>query len=802
MEVREYQKVLLDHSLTDNYIVVLPTGAGKTLIATCLLLEALERHPSKVAIFLTPTVALCLQQAERVRLDAQLLKRKVKIVTSYHSKTTNWKTQSLQKTILFATPQKFLNEILLSDDTVDWKAERDKRREETKKRFLEKRAQQEQRNQEENKKKEQNLKVIGIKTQAKGKQKELLKGLDSEDIYPIKNEFDSGDDFEEDELNENFIHESENNEDKNDDAARINFISTDQESSIPQNQKKYLDNVEEKEEEKKEEKEKEREEMEDDEIEQEGTSRYQHKRKGKYYQKGKFNKKNQYKKQDKPNKRNDPSSRLSWERCSLLIMDECHHAMKDHPYRRIMELYNKSSKKPKFLGLTASPGAAAGSGNVEGRIKRLCRNLSSKIATISKNSPYYEDLRNAVNIPEVQILNVFEEEGNVFRELKNLIECRAQKELKAAFEKQDKKMIAANGELLNQYHPLSEILEYFKTSTKEDEVNIFNFFMASISLSSFGALSALAHLVFITPMDDETLGFIENLKELQKQYPPKLLHLWDVLKAEYQKRPTSHKGIIFVETRKMAKDLVDLIEGHEDELISGKFSASTFLGHTNRKDGIRMLPSTQREILKKFTEGSFNLLVSTSVAEEGIDIPTCSYVIRFNAQMTPINMIQSRGRARYKDSQYYVLCSGEKDQEYVREALAAEDEMYYTLENMGERSLDWYTCQTTWEDQDPTRLQNFENKRPSLYDRHPAFKVFDFKTILSNYAQERWPNKNVITYSSTIVNKHLHSPLWISRLTINSEYFFDGIVANKVIESEQWAAFEACCQLDIVDYPK
>src|SRR5207253_3240152 len=61
------------------------------------------------------------------------------------------------------------------------------------------------------------------------------------------------------------------------------------------------------------------------------------------------------------------------------------------------------------------------------------------------------------------------------------------------------------------------------------------------------------------------------------------------------------------------------------------------------------------DVVKRFNEGQFNVLVATSVVEEGLDVQSCDLVIRLDGTTTSKSLIQSRGRARNLNSRYVLI---------------------------------------------------------------------------------------------------------------------------------------------------
>ena len=59
---------------------------------------------------------------------------------------------------------------------------------------------------------------------------------------------------------------------------------------------------------------------------------------------------------------------------------------------------------------------------------------------------------------------------------------------------------------------------------------------------------------------------------------------------------------------------------------------------------IGMTQTEQNEVLKKFDQGDCKILVATSVAQEGIDIRECDYVINYGYLTSDVGRVQSRGK--------------------------------------------------------------------------------------------------------------------------------------------------------------
>ena len=62
-----------------------------------------------------------------------------------------------------------------------------------------------------------------------------------------------------------------------------------------------------------------------------------------------------------------------------------------------------------------------------------------------------------------------------------------------------------------------------------------------------------------------------------------------------------------------------------------------------------------QEILSRFKAKELNVLISTSVVEEGLDVRSCNLVIKYDFPATFRSYVQSKGRARKKPSKYIMF---------------------------------------------------------------------------------------------------------------------------------------------------
>lgn len=157
----------------------------------------------------------------------------------------------------------------------------------------------------------------------------------------------------------------------------------------------------------------------------------------------------------------------------------------------------------------------------------------------------------------------------------------------------------------------------------------------------------------------------------------KLTKLVRIITDEFGTTTTS--GIIFVETRAQVHILSVILDNLPEtkELVR----SVTFVGVSNshlKKGQMRELLDARHNdfAFEELRDGRKNLIICTSVCEEGIDFSACNLVICFQPPPNLRSFVQRRGRARATTSKYIVMLpdDGTKDKMLAR-CLELEKEM-------------------------------------------------------------------------------------------------------------------------------
>ncbi|EQL38291.1 hypothetical protein BDFG_00652 [Blastomyces dermatitidis ATCC 26199] len=439
---------------------------------------------------------------------------------------------------------------------------------------------------------------------------------------------------------------------------------------------------------------------------------------------------------------------MTMSRIALLVFDEAHHCAENEAPNILMQrFYHEQLQRtgtandlPHILGLTASPIT-----KVDPKyLMKIEHNLNSRCET---PRIHREELMRYVHRPELCTVNfqvdvsvgsdilqslhrivetVDIEQDPWIKRLKQQKDRRSQNTLLNAMVKRKTFAISQMTKLRRQATNIHENLGAWAADAFISEV-----------LKRLGAKRAKQSADHLGTLEREQENFVfETLSQLpiypSKQYwdsEPDLVSskanlLIDLLEKEHT---SDFTGIIFAQQRSTVTMLAHLISKHprlKDLIVPGAFLGDA--GYADRTSTITELHNTktQRGSIDDLRSGKKNLLVATSVLEEGIDVSACHLVVCFDAISNLRSFIQRRGRARKERSKFVIFLNGDdKSQEKkwnkmedVMKSMYEEDmrrlENIWAIENIeeeaDEKENEYLRIESTG------ALLTFENARPHL----------------------------------------------------------------------------------------
>lgn len=370
---------------------------------------------------------------------------------------------------------------------------------------------------------------------------------------------------------------------------------------------------------------------------------------------------------------------------SLLIVDEAHHTVGNYAYVKIANEFTRESKHPLVLGLTASPASD------QDKINAICRNLSiTNVEIRGEDDPDVSPYVKTKTVEEVR-LTLPKEILEVSNRLRILIQeqiaalqnmgllkntpmnrinrvtiLMLQKSLQRRMFTGGKSFYTIRGiiltaKLLKLYHALNLI------STQSVEA-FYNFLEKIAKEGKTKTDKELAGSEEFKWLYDNSGKLIENGIE-----HPKIAEIKKILSQSFK---TEQKAIIFTQYR----DTVDVIEKSLKEVEGVR--PIKFIGQG--KGGLSQ--KKQIEIIKDFESGVYNVLVSTSVSEEGISIKGADLAIFYETIPSGIRAIQRRGRVgRFNAGKIFILITeGTNDEGYYWVSKRKENKMKKLIKKIKE----------------------------------------------------------------------------------------------------------------------
>ena len=342
------------------------------------------------------------------------------------------------------------------------------------------------------------------------------------------------------------------------------------------------------------------------------------------------------------------SKRIDLKDVSLLGVDEAHRAVSNYSYVWVAAQYNKLATYPKIMGLTASPGS-----DME-KITEVCKNLF--IEEIEVRTEEDEDVKPYVQEIDLKWIEIelSKELIKIKTHLDHALKQRLQRLKTSGILKKTMSYVNKRELLLiqNQVHKeaiaqkdnytlwqsVSLVAEIIKLHHALDLLEtqgispLFEYFKKMKYAAMQGKTKAVKNII-IDP--DFKAAFILTEAIYEKGIlHPKMEKLSEIIKNEMNSKK---KIMIFTQYRDSGKKI-------EEEINKIKnANAELFVGQM-KKGNTGLSQKEQKAMLDKFRTNEFNVLVATSIAEEGLDIPKVDLVIFYEPVPSAIRHIQRKGR--------------------------------------------------------------------------------------------------------------------------------------------------------------
>lgn len=373
------------------------------------------------------------------------------------------------------------------------------------------------------------------------------------------------------------------------------------------------------------------------------------------------------------------TKRISLKDVDLLVIDECHRSKQKFANTIVAKKYNEQRPDGRILALTASPGAT------KEKIEEVCTNLFIENVEIRTDEdaevmlhmqPKSVEYRKILLPP--QITNMVQKVRTVYGDVGSTLSSFGLHKPAQYLNKKDLLMLQrrfqqeiARGNagaytaisITTKLIKLSYLTELLETQT----VNAAKEYMQRLEQETSKASQSLMRDRRIDIVKREINEFVEQKKE-----HPKMQELKTIVEGELKERPQA-RVIIFANYR----STVDEIERILRTVVG--VSAVKLVGQSkgfSQKD--------QLALIDKFNGGVYNILITTSVGEEGLSIGSLDLALFYDQTASEIRRIQRTGRVgRVKPGKIiHIIAKGTRDEAMLWTSMKKEKKMQNILQFM------------------------------------------------------------------------------------------------------------------------
>lgn len=413
-------------------------------------------------------------------------------------------------------------------------------------------------------------------------------------------------------------------------------------------------------------------------------------------------------------------STCPWSKIRCLVIDEAHRALGQHAYCQVVQELLKNGEEFRVLALSATPG------NTVEAVQNVIQNLKiAHIEMFTDDSPdikkySFDKIIDKIVVGHNQlmqdlrrcILSVLKQPFDTLSRA-GIFHQKGPEDVKCGFviikmkhiskdkpphlnDRQYQEVKSALFFAISFYHALDElekhglqsVYNFFKKKLTEDKKNglLHSTFRNNLQLSQmYTELQNLFDLSQVSTQQRRTTS-------MQVAHP-KLAKLRECIVEHFQtfdrtktKANDQTRVIIFSEKRDSVREITELLQ-QDQPLVK----PMAFIGQaSSHAAGQGINQKLQKKVVNEFRAGGYNVLVSTSIGEEGLDIGSVDLIICFDALKSPIRLVQRMGRTGRARQGRIILLMTEGSEENTYYLGEMQQKRIFKLIIDGARMLDLY----------------------------------------------------------------------------------------------------------------